>query len=392
MSSRQRIILTSLAALAVAGLVTYRMDAGATPGAPKAPSAVQVDVATVINRPIVDWHDYSGRLQAVDSVQIRPQVSGTITEVRFKDGALVKKGDVLFVIDPRPYAAAVDKARAELAAAKARAAYTASDEKRGQRLLTENAIARRDFEAKRNAAREAAANLQAARASLESAELDLEHTKIIAPIAGRVSRANVTVGNVVSASAATALTSLVSVSHLYAAFDMDEHSFLTVSAALRTPGARRPAVQLGLAGEKGYPHHGKLVFIDNQLDPSSGTILARALFSNPGDTLVPGLYAHLRVEEGPEHPAILIDQAAVGTDQDKRFVLLVDAKNHIQYRQVQLSGQYDGLQVIAKGLAPGDRIVVNGLQRVRPGMTVAPHAVAMAATPTLAAAGTEGNS
>ncbi|HEU0230684.1 MAG TPA: efflux RND transporter periplasmic adaptor subunit [Burkholderiaceae bacterium] len=393
MSTRHNIILTGLAALVVAGLVTYR--AGAAPKASKAsggPSAVQVDVATVINRPIIDWHEYSGRLQAVDNVQIRPQVSGTITAVRFKDGALVKKGDVLFIIDPRPYVAAVDRARADVVAAQASVAYTASDERRGQRLLAENAIARRDVEAKRNAAREAAAKLQAAKATLESAELDLEHTKITAPISGRASRANVTVGNVVSASAAPALTSLVSVSHLYAAFDMDERGFLTVSAELRAPGAQAPMVQLRLADEKGYPHKGKLVFIDNQLNPSSGTILARALFNNPDGALVPGLYARLRVEEGAQHPAVLIDQTAIGTDQDKRFVLLVDAKNHVQYRQVRLGGQYDGLQIIDKGLAPGDRIVVNGLQRVRPGMSVAPHIVAMAAPPALAVADIDGNS
>lgn len=392
MSSRHGIILAGVAALVAAGLITLRMDAGAVPRPAAATAAAQVDVATVIDRPIIDWHTYSGRLQAVDSVQIRPQVSGTITEVRFKDGALVRKGDVLFVIDPRPYTAAVDKARAELAAAKARVAYTASDEQRGQRLLAENAIARRDAEAKRNAAREAAANLQAAAATLESAELDLEHTRITAPIAGRVSRANVTVGNVVSASAAPALTSLVSVSHLYAAFDMDERSFLAVSGMLRTRGAQPPMVQLGLVDEKGYPHQGRLVFIDNQIDTSSGTALARALFDNPDGALVPGLYAHIRVEEGPEHPAILIDQTAIGTDQDKRFVLLVDASNHVQYRQVSLGGRYDNLQVISQGLKPGDRIVVNGLQRVRPGMTVAPHMVAMAPAPVVASADTDGNS
>jgi len=389
-SSRNRTALAIVAALALAAtLVALRVNANVSnEKSSAAPRAPQVDVATVVDRPIIDWHDYSGRLEAVENVAIRPQVSGTITAVHFKDGSLVKKGQVLFTIDPRPYAAAVDKAKAELAAARARAAYTASDEKRGQRLLADNAIAKRDFEEKRNAAREAAANLDAARAALESAQLDLEHTRITAPIPGRVSRANVTAGNVVAVDAGSApLTTLVSVAQVYASFDMDERSYLAVSRRIRAPGAPGLTVQLGLADETGYPHTGRLSSIDNRLDASSGTIRARALFDNPGGILVPGLYAHVRVARGPAHPAILVARQAVGTDQDKRFVLVVDAANKVAYRQVQIGGLYDGLQIIDGGLRPGERIVVNGLQRVRPGMTVAPDMVAMAPTPALASAG-----
>jgi multidrug efflux system membrane fusion protein len=384
----KRHVLVVIAVLAIAGTAaTLRVNASVSP--PKAPGArpaAQADVATVVDRRIIDWHGYSGRLEAVQKVEIRPQVSGPITAVHFKDGAMVHKGDVLFTIDPRPYAAAVSKAEAQLAGAKARAAYTARDKKRGQRLLADNAIARRDFEQKRNAAREASAGQQAAEAALEAARLDLEHTRIIAPISGRMSRANVTAGNVVSPASATPLASLVSVSHMYASFDLDEKSFLKVSQLLREPHAGPLTVQLGLANETGYPHTGHLVSIDNQLDATTGTIRARALFDNPGGMLVPGLYAHIRVEQGRPHAAILIDQTAVGTDQDKRFVLVADAANTIHYRQVQLGGLYEGLQVVTGGLKPGERIVVNGLQRVRPGMTIAPTTVAMDRTPRVASA------
>ncbi|GAB2906847.1 efflux RND transporter periplasmic adaptor subunit [Paralcaligenes sp. KSB-10] len=386
---RNRFAWVAIVALAlVGGVVALRVDAGTPPGKPAAimPPGTPVDVATVLDRSITDWHDYSGRLEAVNRVEIRPLVSGTLVAVHFKDGSLVKKGDVLFTIDPRPYAATVDRAKAQLAAAQARAAYTASDLARGQRLLADNAIARRDFEEKRNASREAAANLQAAKAALESAELDLEHTRISAPIEGRMSRAELTVGNVVAAGAGSKpLATLVSVAHMYASFDVDEQSFLKfVNPAREGRGTPLP-VYLGLANEDAYPRKGRLESVDNQLDTSSGTIRVRAEFDNPDGELVPGLYARIRLGGGAPHQAVLIDEKAIGTDQDKRFVLVVDGADKASYREVRIGANYDGFRVIQSGLKAGERIVVNGLQRVRPGDQLNPKIVLMESPRSLAA-------
>lgn len=367
-----------IAAFAIGCGVAFYSSTGASRAvAAVAPSpAVAVDVATVQSRTITDWHDYSGRLEAVDRVEIRPLVSGTITAVHFTDGSLVRKGDVLFTIDPRPYQAAVDRARAELAAAQARVAYAAADLARGKRLLADNAIARRDYEEKRNTSRVAAADLQAAKAVLESADLDLEHTRIIAPIAGRVSRAEVTMGNVVAAGAESVpLTSLVSVAHMYASFDVDEQSFLKFVSSARGNGGVQVPVLLGLANEKGYPRHGRIASIDNRLDVSSGTIRVRAVFDNADGALVPGLYARIRLGDGAPHAAVLIDEKAIGTDQDKRFVVVVNDDNKTAYREVRLGSSRDGLTVVETGLKAGERIVVNGLQRIRPGDPITPRAV-----------------
>ena len=307
-------------------------------------------------------------------------MSGTLTAVHFKDGALVNKGDPLFTIDPRPYAAEVDRTQAQLQATQARVAYTAADLARGQRLLADNAIARRDFEEKQNAAREAAANESAAKAALASAQLNLGYTRIVAPVAGQVSRAEVTVGNVVAAGgAAQVLTTLVSVSRMYASFDVDEQSFLKYVNPGRVGKPTAAAVYLGLANEDGFPRAGRVSSVDNRLDTSSGTIRVRAVFDNTDGVLLPGLYARIRLGGGAAREALLIDEKAVGTDQDKRFVLVVDNTDHTAYREVKLGAASDGLRVVEQGLQPGERIVVNGLQRTRPGQVVAAHTVPMAA-------------
>ncbi len=383
--SRFAIMATLVAVIAVVGsFAVLRVHAGAREGTakPTATQATVVNVAEVVSRKIIDWQSYSGRLEAVDRVEIRPLVSGSLTAVHFKDGSLVKKGDVLFTIDPRPYAAEVARALAQLVAAEARAAYTASDLARGQRLLADNAIARRDFEEKQNASREAAANLQAAQAALKSARLNLEYTQITAPVSGRISRAEVTQGNVVAAGAGSApLTTLVSVSRVYASFDVDEQSFLKFVNPARAANGAHVVVYLGLANEDGYSRQGKVSSVDNRLDTSSGTIRVRAILDNPDGQLVPGLYARIRLGSGAQHEAVLIDEKAIGTDQDKHFVLLVDSANHTAYREVRLGAIYDGLRVVESGLKAGERIVVNGLQRTRPGDTVNPQVVAMDATP-----------
>lgn len=380
---RKNIAITATIAVvivALGGFAVLRVYASGGEGssAPAAPATV-VDVAEVVSHSVIDWQSYSGRLEAVDRVEIRPLVPGTLTAVHFKDGNLVKKGDVLFTIDQRPYAAEVARAQAQLAGADARAAYTASDLARGERLLADNAIARRDFEEKQNAAREAAANLQMAQASLRTARLNLEYSRITAPVSGRISRAEITPGNLVAVgSNAPPLTTLVSVSRMYASFDVDEQSFLKYVNPARAngEGAQVP-VHLGLANEDSYSREGKIASVDNRVDTSSGTIRLRAVFDNADGMLLPGLYARIRLGGGASHPAVLIDEKAIGTDQDKRFVLVVDADNRTAYREIRVGANHNGLREVTSGLKTGERIVVNGLQRVRPGELIKPNQVAM---------------
>jgi len=384
--TRKRLTVALGAALVVAGIGTFTAMHGFGRGdlpvngaeaaiKPSAP-ATEVDVATVVSKTITDYQNYSGRLEAVDKVEIRPLVPGTIVAVHFADGALVKKGDPLFTIDPRPYVAQVDQAAAQLAAAQARNGYTSTDAARAERLLADNAIAKRDYDEKQNASHEAAANLKAAQAALETAKINLTYTQIVAPVSGRVSRAEMTVGNIVSTgSSAPLLTTLVSVSPIYASFDVDEQTYLRYLS--RDSRASVP-VSLGLANEDGFSREGKVASVDNQLDTGSGTIRVRARFDNADGSLVPGLYARIKVGGGTPHPAVLIDDAAIGTDQDKKFVMVVDPDSRVQYREVTLGTLSEGMRVIVKGLQPGERIVVNGLQRVRPNDVVKANSVAMA--------------
>ena len=273
-----------------------------------------------------------------------------------------------------------DHAKAQLASAQAHNSYAQSDWQRAQRLMADNAIAKRDYDEKQNAALQAAADVKAAQAALETAQINLGYTTIVAPVAGRVSRAEYTVGNVVSAGAAAApLTTLVSVSPIYASFDVDEQTYLKYIGRARN-GANVP-VDLGLADETGYSRKGTIASVDNRLDTSSGTIRVRARFDNADGTLVPGLYARIKVGGGQPHPALLIDEAAIGTDQDKKFVLVVDPQGAVAYREVKLGAEQGNLRVITAGLSATDRIVVNGVQRVRPGQTVRAHMVPMTDDP-----------
>ncbi len=330
----------------------------------------------MLSKTITDWQTYSGRLEAIERVDVRPLVSGTIVSVNFKDGALVKKGDVLFVIDPRPYQAEVDRTAAQLAAAQARDGYAQTDWQRAQRLIGDNAIAKRDYDEKQNAARESAANVKAAAAALEAAKINLGYTRIVAPFTGRASRAEITLGNVVSAGASAApLTTLVSVSPIYASFDADEQTYLRYIGNQRD--GRKVPVDLGLANESGYSRNGVIDSVDNRLDTSSGTIRVRARFDNADGTLVPGLYARVKVDGSAPHPALLVDDAAINTDQDKKFVFVVDAQGKVAYREVQIGSLHGNQRVIAGGLQASDRVVVNGTQRVRPGEQVKVHMVPM---------------
>lgn len=382
LATRQRAALglTGLViAAAVAGL-TYEHVPGLAPltaaHAANTPTpAVQVDVAQVLAQSITDWQSYSGRIEAVDHVDVRPLIPGTLVAVHFKDGALVKKGDPLFTIDPRPYQAEVDKAVAQLAAAQARATYATTDAARADRLLADNAIAKRDYDEKQNAAREADAGVKAAKAALESAQVNLSYTQITAPISGRVSRAELTVGNVVAAgSVGPVLTTLVSVSPVYASFNVDEQTYLEYLG--RDHNARVP-VTLGLANDAGYPRTGTVVSVDNRLDTTSGTIRVRASFDNSDGTLIPGLYARVKVGGGAAHPAVMVDDSVIGTDQARKFVLVVGPDNKVQYREVQLGALHGTLRVVTSGLNAGERIVVNGIQRVRPNDVVDAHVIEM---------------
>jgi multidrug efflux system membrane fusion protein len=383
MLTKRKNIAAALGALFVVGTLAglgFSHEHNSSPvstarAADVAPAAAEVDVAVVLSRTITDWQNYTGRLEAVDHVDVRPLVPGTIVAVHFKDGALVKKGDILFDIDSRPYLAEVDRAAAQLAAAQARATYALTDAARADRLLDDNAIAKRDYDEKQNASREAAADVKAAKAALEAAQVNLSYTTVTAPVSGRVSRAEMTVGNVVSSGPnAPLLTTLVSVSPIYASFDVDEQTYLQYLG--RDRNAAVP-VSLGLANETGYSRKGTITSVDNHLDTSSGTVRVRASIDNADGTLLPGLYARVMVGGGEAHPAILISDTAVGTDQAKKYVLVVDDAGKVQYREVQLGNLHDNLREVISGLKAGERVVVSGTQRARPNETVRANLVDM---------------
>lgn len=343
------------------------------------PPFTEVDVATVITRHVTDFETYSGRLQAIDQAEIRPQVSGAITAVHFHDGQLVKKGDHLFTIDPRMYGAEVDRAAAQVSLAKAHRSYATADAVRAERLLAGNAISKRDYDLAQNAAHEASANLAAASAALELARVDLGYTNIVAPISGRVSRAEVTVGNIVFPGAgAPVLTTVVSVSPIYASFDVDEQTYLNFLIDNQGTGQ---SVYLGLANDRDYARKGVVDSVDNQLNTGSGTIRVRARFENADGDLVPGLFARVKVIGDTFHEAALVSDAAIGTDQDKRFVLIVDEQGKVQYREVSTGALFGDLRVITSGVKRGEKIVVNGLQRAQPGTLVKANIVAMVSNP-----------
>lgn len=374
------LLIAGVAAAGAAGIVVGQGHADAPQTAAAAPPPPEVDVAPVVVRKITDWQSYSGRLEAVDRVEVRPQVAGAITAVHFRNGALVRQGDVLFTIDPRPFAAEVARQEAQVAAAQARVRFTAADLERAQRLVRDDTISRQSLESKENEARSAAANLKAAQAALEIARIDLEHSQVRAPVSGRVSRAEVTVGNVVAAGAAAApLTTLVSVSPIYASFDVDEQTYLTHIAGVKD--ASGVPVQLGLANEAGYSRDGAVEHVDNRMDAASGTIRVRARFDNADGLLVPGLYARIKVGGSQPHDALMVDDRAIGTDQDKKFVLVVAEDGTVNYRTIVTGAHQAGLRVVKSGLESGERIVVNGLQHARPGSRVSPRTVAMNGTP-----------
>jgi len=354
---------------------------------PAAPPPPRVTVATVLEQPVTEWDEFTGRLEAVDAVAVRPRVSGFVSQVTFTEGAVVTKGDLLFQIDARPFEAEVERLRAERSRADAVVDRAESELQRAERLRAENAMSREEFDRRSAFARESKAQVAAVSAALAAAELNLEFTRVTAPITGRVGRAIVTEGNLVSSGPgeATLLTTLVSIDPIHAHFDADESIFLKYVELARqgrrhSARAARQPIAMELAGETGYPRQGELDFLDNRLDPSTGTIRGRALFRNPAGDLTPGLFVRLRLPGTSQYEGLLIQDRAVGTDLDKRFVFVVGADRTIEYRPVTLGPLVDGLRVVRSGLRAGEQIVVNGLQRVRPGVTVDPVMEAMAAT------------
>jgi multidrug efflux system membrane fusion protein len=360
------------------GTASFTSRASKAPAAQSAPAAVSV--AAVLEKSVVEWDDFSGRVEAIERVEIRPRVAGTIDAVHFKEGQLVKKGDALFTIDPRPYQAELARAEAAQAGAQARLVLAKTEIDRTRKLVEAHAAAQRELDQRDNALREADAALKAADAAVLSARLNLQYTAITAPVSGRVSRAELTVGNLVAAGAAApALTTLVSVSPVYVNFEVDEQAYIRYAAngVAGNSGIDRIPVSIGLASEDGYPHQGHLKSVDNRLDTTSGTIRVRAVFDNANGLLTPGMYARVRMGGSAAKTALLIDDKAVGTDQDKKFVMVVGADNKAVYRAVTLGPMVDGLRIVRSGLNKGEHIVVNGLQRVRPNDVVAPVTVSM---------------
>ena len=346
--------------------------------APQMP-APQVTVAPAVEKVVADWDEFTGHFEAVNSVEVRPRVGGFIERVAFTEGATVHQGDVLFVIDPRPYQAEVARAEAGLAQAKTRKELADLEADRAQKLVSTQAISREELDSRISGRAEGDAGIRAAEAALQVARLNLEWTVVRAPISGRVGRAEITAGNVVQGGAPTPtlLTTIVSLDPIYVYFDTDEQAYLKYMSGQAGTSGRQ--VLVGLANETGFPHEGRLNFVDNRVDGTSGTIRARALLSNPNRQFTPGLFARVRLLGSDRHPATMVQDQAIGTDQDRKFVLVLKNDNTVEYRPVTLGRVVDGLRTVDSGLKPGERVVINGMLRVRPGMKVAPTNAAMVA-------------
>ncbi|MDQ2147839.1 efflux RND transporter periplasmic adaptor subunit [Alcaligenaceae bacterium C4P045] len=376
LSSRRTRISLGLAALATALTLTV---SGCSKGeaAAAAPPPPQVSVAVVTEAPVTQWDDFNGRVEAVDRVALRPRVSGYIEKVNFREGQEVKRGDVLFVIDARRYQAALAGAQADLARARTTAQLRTTEAARSQKLAAIQAASTEELDQRRAAAAQARADVLAAQAAVDTAELNMSFTQVRAPISGRAGRALITEGNLVNADGDSVLTTLVSLDKVHVHFDADERSYLRYSALAREGG--RPSeqqegvpVRVGLLGEDGYPHNGIADFVDNSVDRATGTIRVRATLDNADRALTPGLYARVRLQGERKERAIVIDDKAVMTDQDRKFVFVVDGKGTAQRKDVQLGRVEDGQRVVRAGLTPGDRVIVNGTQKVMmPGMPVA---------------------
>ena len=332
------------------------------------PQAAPVSVAPAVSRTVSDNETFSGRLEAAEFVELRPQVGGVVDKVHFTDGALVNKGQLLFTIDPRPFQAEVARAESQLAAARSRAELATTEVARAQKLLDSKAVSRQEFDQLSSSSRTTDADIKAAQAALRVAQLNLAYSTVRAPIAGRASRANITAGNLVNEQ--SVLTSIAGVARVHAYFDGSEQTFLRI----RATNEKTPAVRMGLANEDGFPHQGTLDFVDNRLNPQTGAIRLRATFDNSKGQFVPGLAARLTMATSVPYMAVMVPERAIGTDQSKKFVVVVGADGQPQFRNVQLGALQDGMRVVGGGqLKAGENVVVDGLQRIIPGVPVAPQ-------------------
>jgi RND family efflux transporter MFP subunit len=361
-------------AVVAVGLLLGSCGARPAPG----PPPPKVRVVQPLAREITEWDEYTARLDAVDSVEVRPRVSGYLQSIHFEDGGLVKKGDLLFLIDPRPYEAALRRAEADVELARARLSLARKNFARAADLLASHAISQEESDIRESNVRQAEAALEEAEGAVDSARLDVEFTHVTAPVAGRVGRKLVTEGNLINGGVGTQgtlLTTIVSLDPIYAYFDADEGSLLKYSRLARTgqrPSSReyKNPVHVALADEENFPHDGWMDFVDNQVDRGTGTIVGRALLPNPDLSLIPGLFARLRLPGSGRYRAILLSDEAIGSDQSQKYVFVVDAEQKAQYRTVKIGPLVDGLRVIREGVTPEDWVVVAGLQRVRPGLVV----------------------
>lgn len=362
-ASRVAALSLALAASGWLGACSAPADAQGGP-----PAAAPVSVAPAVQRSVSDSEEFSGRLEASEFVEVRPRVAGTIERVHFTDGALVKKGQLLFSIDARPFAAEVARAESQLAAAQSRAELAQSELARAQKLLDAKAVSRQEFDQLGSGSRTAQADIRAAEAALRVARLNIEYATVRAPIAGRASRANVTAGNLVNEQ--VVLTSIAGVAKIHAYFDGSEQTYLRVKAA----NERAPLVRMGLANEDGHPHQGRVDFIDNRLNPQTGAIRMRASFDNADGRFTPGLAVKLTMGTSAPYNAVLVPERAIGTDQTKKFVFVVGADGQPQFREVKLGALMEGMRVVGNGaVKPGENVIVDGLQRVIPGLPVAPQ-------------------
>jgi multidrug efflux system membrane fusion protein len=389
-------IVAALAVIAlVVGAVYYfnRASVGASAhpaGAPAMPP-MPVAVKTLSEQNVVLWSEYSGRMNAVDYVEVRPEVTGRITQVRFKDGQQVKAGDVLFVIEPRPYEAAVEHDEAVLTSAQSRLIKATQDQTRGEELIATHAISQLDMDGYDNTVRTAQADVKSAEADLKQARVDLEHAYVTAPISGRTSHVEITLGNVVQAGInAPLLTSIVSQDGIYADFEVDEQTYMNTirGGAVGNAEEQHIPVQLIAANDESHVYNGFIQSFDNRIDAASGTIRARARFANEDGALVPGMFVSVRLASSHPRPVLLVPEKAIGFDQSKRFVYVVDGDGKVNYREVELGKSIDSKRVVEHGLNAGDRVIVDGIQFVQPNEVVDPKEVAAedpaSGTPTVA--------
>jgi RND family efflux transporter MFP subunit len=357
---------------------------GCSKGSAPAPPPPGVLVAPAIERTVQDWDEYTGKFAAVDSVEVRPRVSGYIDKVFFKEGAVVHEGDVLVEIDPRPYQADANRARAEWVRAKTQLQLAQIELARVRKLMQSGAVSREEVDERTSTLQEQDANVAATRAALDVAELNLGFTRVTAPVTGRISRAEVTRGNLVTGgnNGGTLLTTVVSVDPIYVYFEADENAYLKyveMAKAGTRPSSRdnRNPVLVGLANETDDTHRGYIDFVDNQLSAETGTIRARAVVENKDGALLPGLFARVRTLGSGTYPAVLVADTAIATDQSQKYVMVIDDRNVAHYRKVTPGRLIDGLRVVRTGLSAGERVVVSGIQRVQPGMPVTPQVTQM---------------